>query len=146
VGPVLEHLARIAALADLEPMAGPLPQQVSLLELEVVTTVRGGAGAGQAAGATNRVADRVAALGGWLGAGLTGRPVRPLPLERLAHLTAVLALLPEDAAAVHRGRWGCTAHELARRGRAAVLDRAEAEPARASGPALSYLLLGTRPE
>nr|WP_294695725.1 hypothetical protein [uncultured Friedmanniella sp.] len=148
VGPVLEHLARVSAAAEREPLAGPLPQQAALLELEVVTMGRGGAAA--PAGVPDRVADRVAArvtaLGGWLGAGLTGRPVRPLPVDQLAHLTAVLALLPEDAAARHRGRWGCTAHELARRSRAAVLDRVAAEPGSGSGPALSYLLLGTRPD
>ena len=148
VGPVLEHLARVAAAAERQPMAGPLPQQAALLELEVVTMGRGGPA--QPAGAFDAMADRVAArvtaLGGWLGAGLTGRPVRPLPVDRLAHLTAVLALLPEEAAARHRGRWGCTAHELGRRGRAAVLDRVTAEPGTGSGPALSYLLLGTRPD
>ena len=93
----------------------PRNEQAALLELEVVTTARGPAEVGTGPG---RVQERVAALGGWLGAGLTGRAVRPLPLDQLAHLCAVLALLPEPAAAVHRTRWGCTAHVLAAGGRA----------------------------
>jgi len=142
VAPVLQHLAGLAAAADRAPLAGPLPQQAALLELEVVTTTRGGPG-GAGAGA-GRVQDRVAALGGWLGAGLPGRAVRPLPLDSLAHLCAVLALLPEPAAAVHRTRWGCTAHTLAAGGRASVLERAGWEAGPTAGPALSWLLLGTR--
>lgn len=142
VAPVLAHLAGLAAAADREPFAAPLSVQAALLELEIVTTTRGE----PAHPGPDRVAARVAALGGWLGAGLTGRSVRPLPLDRLAHLSAVLALLPEPAAALHRGRWGCTAHELARRGRAEVLDRIGWNQDPAAGTAVSYLLLGLRPD
>ena len=56
----------------------------------------------------------------------------------------MLALLPEPAAAVHRTRWGCTGHVLAAGGRATVLERIGWEAGPASGPALSWLLLGTR--
>lgn len=142
VAPVLQHLAGLAVAADREPLAGPLPEQAALLELEVVTTARSGP-VGTGAGAA-RVQQRVAALGGWLGAGLPGRAVQPLPLDQLAHLCAVLALLPESAAGVHHSRWGCTAHELAAGGRASVLERAGWEDGPAAGPALSWLLLGTR--
>ncbi len=94
----------------------------------------------------DRLRDRVAALGGWLGAGLTGRPVRPVPLDQLAHLSAVLALLPEPASVVHRTRWGVTAHVLAERGRVSVLERVGWEGGPDAGPALSWLLLDTRAE
>jgi hypothetical protein len=110
VAPVLQHLAALAATADRPPQAGPLVAQTSLLELEVVSTAR--VVPGDATGSA-RVRDRVAALGAGWGAGLTGRAVRPVPVDQLAHLCAVLALLPEPAAAAHRTRWGCTAHVLA---------------------------------
>jgi hypothetical protein len=84
----------------------------------------------------------VASLGGWLGGGLKGRAVSPLPVDALAHLAAVLALLPESVSAQLRPHWGCSAHELARRGQAEVLCRLGPD---AAGPALSWLLLGTRP-
>ncbi|WP_091413991.1 hypothetical protein [Friedmanniella luteola] len=142
VAPVLQHLAGLAAAADRRASAAPLVAQASLLELEVVTTARRGPADG-AAGSV-RVRERVAALGGWLGAGLTGRAVRPLPVDQLAHLCAVLALLPEPAAAVHRTRWGCTAHVLAAGGRVSVLERVAWDGGPEAGPALSWLLLGTR--
>ena len=139
VAPVLDHLVRLAGEGDLVPSAAPLGPQAALLELEVVTMARVPDGGGRAAPA---VAARVAALGGWLGAGLKGRAVTPLPLDLLAHLVAVLALLPEPVSAELRPRWGCTAHELARRGQAEVLCRLGGE---GSGAALSWLVLGTRP-
>ena len=141
VAPVLEHLAGLAAAADRPPVAAPLADQAALLELEVVTA-RGGPDGGGAGSATVR--GRVAALGGWLGAGLTGRAVRPVPVDQLAHLCAVLALLPEPAAAAHRTRWGCTAQVLATTGRAQVLERVAWDGGPAAGPALSWLLLAAR--
>jgi hypothetical protein len=142
VAPVLGHLATLAAGATRRPAAGPLVEQAALLELEVVSSTRSGPGA--AAAGPDAARDRVAALGGWLGAGMTGRLVRPLPVDRLAHLCAVLALLPEPEAAVHRTRWGSTAHVLAAGGRASALERIGWEAGPAAGPALSWLLLGTR--
>jgi hypothetical protein len=111
-----------------------------MLELEVVTMDR--ALTEGRARADSTVTERVVALGGWLGAGLKGRAVTPLPVDELAHLAAVLALLPEPVSAGLRQRWGCTAHELARRGRNEVLCRLGSE---AAGPALSWLVLGARP-
>lgn len=140
LAPVLDHLVRLTGEADLPAAATPLVRQASLLELEVVTMTR--ARTEGRAGAGSTVTGRVAALGGWLGAGLKGRAVAPLPLAALAHLAAVLALLPESVSVELRPRWGCTAHELARRGQAEVLCRLE--PA-AAGPALSWLVLGSRP-
>ncbi len=144
VAPVLEHLSALAAAGTRPPRASPLPEQATLLELEVVTTLRGPAAGPD--GWVDRLRDRVSALGGWLGAGLTGRPVRPLPLDQLAHLCAVLALLPEPASVAHRTRWGVTAHVLAARGRVSVLERIGWEGGPDAGPALSWLLLGTRAE
>lgn len=143
VAPVLQHLTRLAAAADRPAAAGPLAEQASLLELEVVTTARGGPAG---AAGSPRTRDRVTALGGWLGAGLTGRAVVPVPLDRLAHLCAVLALLPEPAAAAPRTRWGVTAHVLAAGGRASVLERVAWEGGPAAGTALSWLLLAARAE
>jgi hypothetical protein len=141
VAPVLDHLVRLAAESDLTAGSVPLVEQAALLELEVVTMARlPAAGGGRTA---QPLAGRVTALGGWLGAGLKGRAVTPLPVEVLAHLTAVLSLLPEPASAELRPRWGCTAHELARRGQAEVLCRLGGQTA---GPALSWLVLGTGPD
>lgn len=140
IAPVLDHLVRLAGEAGLQAAAAPLAEQASLLELEVVTMARALTEGRAPAGST--VTRRVAALGGWLGAGLQGRAVTPLPVDGLAHLAAVLALLPEPVSAELRPRWGCTAHELARRGQTEVLCRLGSE---AAGPALSWLVLGTRP-
>jgi hypothetical protein len=140
IAPVLDHLVRLAAEADLPAAVVPLRDQASLLELEVVTMARASAEGGARHGSV--VTERVASLGGWLGGGLKGRAVSPLPVDALAHLAAVLALLPESISAQFRPQWGCTAHELARRGQAEVLCRLGPE---AAGPALSWLLLGTRP-
>jgi len=140
VAPVLDHLVRLAGESDLPASASPLRRQASLLELEVVTMARNSPEGRGRSGAA--VTPRVAALGGWLGAGLKGRAVTALPVEVLAHLAAVLALLPEPVSARLHAAWGCTAHDLARRGQAEVLCRLGDA---AAGPALSWLVLGTRP-
>jgi hypothetical protein len=140
VAPVLDHLVRLAAESQRGAAATPVAEQASLLELEVVTMARPPAEGRTRSGSA--LTGRVAALGGWLGVGLKGRAVTPLPLDRLAHLVAVLALLPEPVSAELRPRWGCTAHELARRGQTEVLCRLADE---ALGSALSWLVLGTPP-
>ena len=141
LAPVLDHLARLAGEAELPPGASPLSAQAALLELEVVTMSRAGLTEGRR-GPAAAVTARVAALGGWVGAGLKGRAVRPVPVDALAHLASVVTLLPEDLSAGLRPRWGCSAHELARRGQATVLARlGTGRP----GPALSWLVLGARP-
>lgn len=150
VAPVLEHLVGLAQEHALPPAASPADAQAALLELEVVTMARPagaggpvGSGRPDGPGGEDAVAARVAALGGWLGGGLKGRAAIPVPLDRLAHLATVLGLLPEPVSAALRGRWGCTAHELARRGRTEVLCRLDGDAS--AGPALSWLVLGTRP-
>jgi len=150
VSPVVEHLRALVAEAELAPGAGPVAEQAALLELEVVTMSRADTAAGPAARGPSRsqgwqlgaVPARVSALGSWLGGGLRGHAVPPLPIEQLAHLSAVLALLPEPVSAGLRPRWGCTAHELARRARTEVLTRLERST---PGPAHAWLVLGSRP-
>lgn len=141
LAPVLDHLARLAGEAGLVPAAAPPAAQAAVLELEVVTMARTGPPPSRG-GPAGDVTARVAALGGWLGAGLKGRAVRPLPVDVLAHLVSVVALLPENLGAALRPRWGCSAHELARRGQAGVLRRLDSGR---PGPALSWLVLGARP-
>ena len=140
VGPVLDHLVRLAGAAGTRGLAGSPSDQAALLELEVVTMARPASEGPRRD--TPAVAARVAGLGDWLGAGLKGRAVTPLPVDQVAHLAAVLALLPEPVSAALRSRWGCTAHELAHRGRAEVLCRWPAAP---SPAALAWLVLGSRP-
>ena len=153
VSPVVGHLQDLAAGSGLAPDAAPLAEQTALLELEVVTMPRaartprasGPSGGAEPTGPTwqpGAVVARTAALGTWLGGGLRGHAVPPLPLERLAHLAAVLALLPDPVSAQLRDRWGCTAHELARRARTEVLTRLEGPT---PGPAHAWLVLGSRP-
>lgn len=148
--PVVEHLRNLAAEAELAPGVGPLAEQAAVLELEVVTMPRTAAAARPSApsrpGAPTwqpaAVVARTAALGAWLGGGLRGQAVPLLPLERLAHLAAVLALLPEPVSAELRDTWGCTAHELARRARTEAVTRVDRPT---PGPAHSWLVLGSRP-
>ena len=83
-------------------------------------------------GASIDLPARIAALGGWLGAGLKGHPVRALPVDQLAHLAAILAGLSEEMSAGLRRQWRCTGHELGQWAEAAVLTRlgdAPIEPA-----------------
>jgi hypothetical protein len=140
IAPLLDHLVGLAGEVDLPAAAAPLRDQASRLELEIVTMTRASTEGGSRS--SRAVTERVASLGGWLGGGLKGRAVSPLPVDELAHLAAVLALLPESVSAQLRPHWGCTAHELARRGQAEVLCRLGPD---AAGPAFSWLLLGTRP-
>jgi len=140
VAPVLDHLVRLARAAGSRGPSGSLTDQAALLELAVVTMARP-ASEGLPRDA-DAVAARVAGLGDWLGAGLKGRAVSPLPVDQVAHLAAVLALLPEPVSAALGHRWGCTAHELARRGQAEVLCRWPDAPA---ASALAWLVLGSRP-
>jgi hypothetical protein len=140
VAPVLDHLTDLAREADQPPLTSPLVEQAALLELEIVTMARAEP-PGRPEGAAATVTSRVAALGGWVGAGLKGRAVPPVPVEALAHLASVLALLPEHLSAELRPLWGCSAHELGRRGQAEALGRLGCGPA---GTALSWLVLGAR--
>ncbi len=72
------------------------------------------------------------AVGPWLGAGLKGRPVRPLGPDALGYLAAVLALTSEELSTAMRRRWGVSARELAEDALAEALRRAggAADPTR----------------
>ena len=80
-------------------------------------------------------------VGGWLGAGLKGRAVRPLSAAETAYLTAVFGLADEELTRGLRRRWGGTARELMQRAEAEVLFQITGRPA---GPALSWLTLAAR--
>jgi hypothetical protein len=81
------------------------------------------------------------AVGGWLGAGLKGRAVRPLSPVDTAYLAAVLGLADEELTIGLRRRWGGPARELVQRAEAEVLFEITGRPA---GPALSWLTLAAR--
>lgn len=128
--PVLTHLARTAAAAhpdDLDEVAADL-------ELRLTTAPRE-AGRGRSTEA------RVARIGAALGAGLRGQPVRPLAVDRQAHLAVVLGLLPEGLSAQSRPEWGVGPHDLARVVTAQVLARLKGQAPRA---AHSWLIMGAR--
>ncbi|WP_375431537.1 hypothetical protein [uncultured Friedmanniella sp.] len=134
IAPVVDHLRVLVAGAAIDPAAVPRREQAALLELEVVTMPQPGP-------APAPLLARAAALGSWVGAGLRGRAVPPLPADELAHLAAVLALLPEAVSVELGHRWGASAHELARRAQAEVLVRSTGTRV---GPAHGWLVLASR--
>lgn len=130
--PVLDHLATLTAGDD------GLDQAAVGLELALTARPRP---ATEAPGADRSLADRVRRIGTALGAGLRGRPVRPLPVDQQAYLSVVLALLPEALGAPVRPDWGVRPHDVARIGTAQVLARLAGQPPR---PAHGWLVLGAR--
>jgi hypothetical protein len=91
-----------------------------------------------------RNAERMASalvVGGWLGAGLKGRAVRPLSAADTAYLAAVFGLADEELTRRLGRGWGGTAHELMHRAEAQALFEITGRPA---GPALSWLTLAAR--
>jgi hypothetical protein len=80
-------------------------------------------------------------IGARLGAGLLGRPVRPLPVDQQAYLATVLGLLPESLAYRMQPEWGCRLHDAARRTEAEVLVELRGQRPR---PAHSWLIMGAR--
>ena len=107
---VLTHLGRVAASADEDD----LDQAAADLELRLTTAPREAA---DDPGRRRSADPRVRRIGSALGAGLRGRPVRPLDLDRQAYLGVVLALLPEELGARSRPEWGVRPHDVARRRR-----------------------------
>lgn len=143
VAPVVDHLRALAAEAAVAPATDPRREQAALLELEVVTMPQPGP-------IPVGVLARTVALAGWLGAGLRGRAVPPLPLDDLGHLATVLALLPESVDVELGRRWGARAHELARRAQVEVLvrlgdERADRLTHDVVGPAHGWLVLAAQP-
>lgn len=144
VEPLLHHLAALTevgstvpgASAGIGPDLGADPvREAAELELLAVTWTSaegpGPSGPDPAEpGPGGRSDDRASALvrradrlGRWLGAGLKGRPVDPLPVAQVAHLSTVLLLLPDAVGRELRPRWGCSPSELAARSVPAVVDR-----------------------
>ena len=77
-------------------------------------------------------------------------PGSALPLDDLAHLGTVLALLPEAAGVELARRWGTGVHELARRALTEVLvrfgdERADDPSAHVVGPAHGWIVLAAGP-
>jgi hypothetical protein len=133
-GSVLSHLGRL----EPTPVDGPVDRVAADLELRLTAAPRGPAAD---RGPDRWVEDRVRRIGAALGAGLRGRPLRPLPVDAQAHLAVVLGLLPEGAGARPRPDWGVPAHEVARLGQAQVLARLAGQAPRA---AHSWLIMGAR--
>ena len=132
VEPVLAHLAAVTAASEAGEDLGPT---AVALELRLV-------GASRAAGAEPEAVKAWSTrIGTGLGAGLRGRPVRPLPVDRQAYLATVLRLLPEPLGGRVRPDWGCRPQEVARRAEAEVLARLSHHPPRA---AHSWLIMGAR--
>jgi len=142
VQPVLGHLAEVSRRrVVLQPgTPGSVARLTAELELIAVTSAsepsRGGP-----IGDPDLLA-RVDSLGRRLGSGLKGRPVRPLPVVELAHLTTVLQLLPDGTGEVLTGAWGCSPRVLAARAVPEVVARLEGQPA---GLAHVWLMLGQQP-
>ena len=132
--PVLTHLERVAEAVTEDD----LDQVAADLELRLTTAPRG---AGDDPARRRSVEPGVRRIGSALGAGLRGRPVRPLPVDRQAYFAVVLALLPEELGARSRPDWGVRPHEVARTTQAQVLARLAGQPPRA---AHSWLIMGAR--
>lgn len=129
---LLDHLAGLAAFEG-----DDLGSVATALELRLTSARRA---------ADNREDRRgldegVRQLGTALGAGLRGRPVRPLPVDQHAYLAVVLGLLPEDLGARSRPEWALRPTEVARTAEAEVLARLGRQP---PGAAHSWLIMGAR--
>ena len=133
--PVLTHLGRVTETATEDD----LDQVAADLELRLTTARRGAGDDSGAASAWSTPA--YAGSEPALGAGLRGRPVRPLAVDRQAYLAAVLALLPEELGARSRPDWGVRPHDLARLAAAQVRARLAGQ---APGAAHSWLIMGAR--
>jgi hypothetical protein len=134
VAEVLAHLAALTAAAS----GDRLDDLAVRLELLAVGP---GRGTSVELAVPTRMDTLLQRIGPSLGAGLRGRPVRPLPVDDLAHLSVVLGLLPEEVGAATRRTWGTSPHALARRTEAEVIARLAGQPPRAGH---GWLVLGHR--
>lgn len=132
VDSVLDQLTRLAVSEG-----GDLGSLAITLELRLTSARR----ATRDAGDRSVVEEGVRQLGAALGAGLPGRPVRPLPIDQQAYLAVVLGLLPEDLGARYRPEWGLRPTEVARTAGAEVVARLGRQP---PGAAHSWLIMGSR--
>jgi hypothetical protein len=137
--PVDAALGHLGGLTSAGPPSGPRLTDLAVrLELLAVGPRSGDSAAGSIKAEVEALLDR---LGLALGSGLRGRPVRPLPVDDLAHLAVVLGLLPEELGAPSRRAWGMSPHALARKIETDVVARLAGERPRA---AYGWLVLGTR--
>jgi hypothetical protein len=134
LNPVLTPLEAMVQRGDEDG----LDQVAADLELRLTTALRT---ADEDPARRRSVDAPVRRIGAALGAGLRGRPIRPLPVDQQAHLTVVLGLLPEAVGARSRPEWGVPAHDVARLSQAQVLARLSGQPPRA---AHSWLIMGAR--
>ena len=136
VADLLDHLAGLATTI----ISGPagLVDLAARLELLAVGPGRGAAADRSVSAEVEALLDRIGPI---LGAGLRGRPVRPRPVDDLAHLAVVLGVLPEAVGAPIRRGWGMSPHALARKTEAEVIARLAGGPPRA---AHGWLTLGQR--
>lgn len=130
-----ELLDHLGGLAEYE--GDDLASVGTALELRLTSARR----VADDAGDRRSLEEGVRRLGTTLGAGLRGRPVRPLTVDQQAYLAVVLGLLPEDLGARSRPEWGVRPHEVARTAEAEVLARLGRQPPCA---AHSWLIMGAR--
>jgi hypothetical protein len=130
IEPVLRHLT---ALVEAGAADSDLAATAVALELQLVGAPR--------FAEERRVEAWSTRVGAGLGAGLPGRPVRPLPLDSQAYLATVLGLLPEPLASRIQPAWGCRPGDVVRRAEAEVLVRLGGQP---PTTAHSWLIMGAR--
>ena len=133
--PVLSRLGQTVRTAEND---GPVDRVAAHLELRLTAAPRD---ADVDAGPRGSLDADVRRIGAALGAGLRGRPLRPLPVDQQAYLAVVLGLLPEGTGARWSPEWGVPPHHVARLARAQVLARLVGQPPRA---AHSWLIMGAR--
>lgn len=131
--PVLTHLGRLAGAADDDAL-----DLAADLELRLTTATRA---ADEDPGRRHFVDSRVRRIGASLGAGLRGRALRPMAVDRQAYLAVLLALLPEELGARSWPEWGLRPHDVARMVQAQVLARLAGQAPRA---AHSWMIMGAR--
>ncbi|HWJ52745.1 MAG TPA: hypothetical protein VNT24_05140 [Propionibacteriaceae bacterium] len=137
--PVEPLLTRLRALSAADDPGAALGQTAVALELCLVAAPRSAGTVGL--DDLQRAEEWSSRLAAGLGAGLPGRPVRPLPVDQQAYLATVLGLLPEPLGSRIRPDWGCRPHDVARRAQAEALAQLGRQPPRA---AHSWLIMGAR--
>jgi hypothetical protein len=137
--PVEPLLTRLRALSAADDPGADVGHTAIALELSLVAAPRSVGTVGL--DDLQRAEEWSTRVGDGLGAGLLGRPIRPLPVDKQAYLATVLGLLPEPLGSRVRHDWACRPHDVARRAQAEVLAQLVRRPPR---PAHSWLIMGAR--